>query len=133
MRAILTAIILFSISASAQVKKQKPGEQIFEKIEINAHTDRAQFARYLMRHITLPDSLIEEKGVANLTVVVSFIVDQYGRVTDVKAESDPGYGLGARAVKIIKNYPGSWTPAVQCGRQVKSYKKEIIRFCLAAD
>jgi len=62
------------------------------------------------------------------TVVVSFIVDKYGNVTDVKAEKNPGYGLGAMAVNAVRKYKGTWKPAAQCGRYVKSYKKETITF-----
>ena len=62
------------------------------------------------------------------TVVVQFIVDKAGVVSDVEAISGPKE-LRDEAVRVIKK-SGSWTPAVQNGRQVKSYKKQPIQFRL---
>lgn len=138
MRILCSIIILLCINSSfalAQDKKkapqkQEPEQNIFVRTEIEAHTDTRAFMKYIMKHAQLSDSLLQESG-GNLTVIVSFIVDQYGRVTDVKAE--PEHALGAMAAKIIRNYPGIWTPAVQCGRAVKSYKKQRITFCTATE
>ena len=55
-------------------------------------------------------------------VVVQFIVDKGGMVSDVEAISGP-QELRDEAVRVIKK-SGKWTPAVQNGRQVKSYKKQ---------
>jgi protein TonB len=66
------------------------------------------------------------------TVVVQFIVDKEGNVSDVSAISGPSEGgLRDEAVRVIKK-SGKWTPAVQNGRQVKSYKKQPIVFKLEA-
>jgi periplasmic protein TonB len=140
MRTLLTAIFLLliaSLTASAQDKKQAPKKEeeeqtVFTKIEIEAQTDMKQWNRYIMKNLTVPDSSLAQSGMANLNVVVSFIVDQYGRMTDVKVEKDPGHGLGARIVKVVRNYPGTWTPSIQCGRAVKSYKRMPIKVCLSS-
>jgi len=57
---------------------------------------------------------------------VQFIVDKQGVVSDVEAISGPNE-LREEAVRVIKK-SGQWTPAVQNGRQVKSYKKQPIIF-----
>lgn len=139
MRIQLTVIIIcISFIASAQEKKQAPKkeaeeENIFAKIEVEAHTDRATFQRYIAKNITLPDSVWNTLEAGQDKVTVVFIIDQYGRMTDVKAENAAGNPLAALAVKILRNYPGKWTPANQCGRNVKAYKKETLQFCLRAD
>jgi protein TonB len=61
------------------------------------------------------------------TVTISFIVDKEGKVSEVKAENDPGYGTAAEAVRVIKKGP-NWTPALQNGRNVISRKKQNITF-----
>jgi hypothetical protein len=122
MRALLTAIMFTtSLAAFAQDK-----EDVFTKIEIEAQTDMKQWNRYIRKNFPIPDST----KVANLNVVVSFIVDKYGRMTDVKVVKDPGNGLGRRIEKVVRDYPGTWTPSIQCGRAVKSYKKIPITVCL---
>jgi len=58
------------------------------------------------------------------TVIVKFIVDKEGNVSDVEAISGPDE-LKAEAVRVIKK-SGKWTPAIQNGRKVNSYKRQPI-------
>jgi periplasmic protein TonB len=138
MRVLLTAITLaISLAAAAQDKKQASKKQqdedlVFTKIEIEAQTDMNQWRRYILKNFPLPDSSAPS-DLANINVVVSFIIDQYGRMTDVKVEKDPGYGLKARIEKVVRDYPGTWKPSIQCGVAVKSYKKIPIMVCLARE
>ncbi len=57
-------------------------------------------------------------------VVVRFIVDKEGVVSSVEAVSGPPE-LRDAAVRVIKK-SGAWTPAVQNGRKVKSYKSQPV-------
>jgi protein TonB len=59
-----------------------------------------------------------------VTVVVRFIVDKEGNVSDVEAISGPA-PLQKEAVRVIR-LSGKWEPAIQNGRKVKSYKKQPI-------
>jgi protein TonB len=63
-------------------------------------------------------------------VVVRFIVDKEGAVSDVEAVSGPNE-LRDAAVAVIKR-SGKWNPAVQNGRKVKSYKSQPVNFKLEA-
>lgn len=137
----LTAVIILCCSAfivSAQDKKKAPAkpkveENILVKVENEAHTDLAAWQKYLLKHSLLLDSAWQKLPAGSYEAEVLFIVDKYGRLTDIKAEKDPGHGLGAYAVKIIRNYNGTWTPAIQCGRAVSAYKKQKITFEIVAD
>lgn len=137
MRTILTAIILICIGssiASAQKKEKissKEDEIVFIKQEIVAHPDQAAWDAYLQKHSKLPDSMANTIPAGTYTVSVTFIVDIYGNIIDVKADNDPGYGLSARAVKTIKGYKGKWTPGNQCGRPVKMYRKQPITYVVS--
>ena len=63
--------------------------------------------------------------------MVKFIVDKEGNVSDVEAISGPDTGgLREEAVRVIKK-SGKWTPAVQNGRFVKSYKRQPVSFKLS--
>lgn len=135
MRVPITAFIFCcSIAmASAQDKKKAPKKEedftkIFTKTDYEAHTDQVAFQRYILKHISLPDSVLSTLSPEQYTVTVSFVIDKYGRMEEVKAENASGNPLAGAAVKIIRNYPGKWTPANQCGRYVKSYKKQTIIF-----
>jgi periplasmic protein TonB len=63
----------------------------------------------------------------NYTVIVSFIVDKDGTVSQVKAENDPGYGTAQEAVRVIKS-SGKWVPAIQNGRNVVYRQRQQITF-----
>lgn len=63
------------------------------------------------------------------TVEVQFIVDRNGKVSDVKALTNPGTKLAEIAVKAIQNGP-NWIPAVNNGKTVKSYRKQPVTFRL---
>ncbi|MEP7279362.1 MAG: energy transducer TonB, partial [Bacteroidota bacterium] len=65
------------------------------------------------------------------TVYIQFVVDTEGTVSDVNAVSGPEE-LYAAAVSVSKK-SGKWIPAIQNGRQVKSYKKQPITFRLDTD
>jgi len=61
------------------------------------------------------------------TVIVSFIVDKTGMISEVKAENDPGYGTKEEAIRAIKKGP-NWIPAEQNGRAVIYRQKQSISF-----
>ncbi|MBK6620486.1 MAG: TonB family protein [Saprospirales bacterium] len=56
------------------------------------------------------------------TVVVQFVVDQQGRITDAKVVRDIGAQCGEEALRIVEmmnSMPEKWTPGKQRGRPVK--------------
>ena len=61
------------------------------------------------------------------TVVVKFIVDKEGGVTEVKAITNYGYGMEAEVIRMIKKSP-KWSPAQQDGRTVNAYRQQPITF-----
>jgi protein TonB len=139
MRPIIIAIIFICIDfsmASAQdkkkVSKNEFEEKVFTKIEVEGGPD-AGWMPYLQKHSKLPDSIAKTIPAGAYTVTVTFIVDRYGSIIEVKADNDPGYGLASRAVKAIKNYKGKWTPANQCGNTVKSYKMQAITYVVTVE
>ena len=64
------------------------------------------------------------------TVVIQFIVEKDGSVSDVRALTNHAFGMEEEAVRVIKKEP-YWVPAVQNGRQVKAYRKQPITFDIA--
>ena len=62
------------------------------------------------------------------SVMIQFVVDVNGVVSDVTAIAGPKE-LQSAAITVIRK-SGKWTPAIQNGRKVKSYKKQQITFRL---
>jgi protein TonB len=85
------------------------------------------WTKYLQRN--LQSDVPTENGAppGSYTVVVSFLVDKDGNISEVKAENDPGYGTSAEATRVISRGP-KWIPAVQNGRNVIYRQKQAITF-----
>jgi periplasmic protein TonB len=104
---------------------------IFTKVEIEAAYPGGTQAwlRFLGKNFRYPEDAVnnEIQGV----VVVQFKVDMEGNTSDIHAISGPEKGgLREEAERIIK-ISGKWTPAVQNGRMVRSYKRQPMVFRLA--
>jgi protein TonB len=115
----------------APKKDEEDWDKTFTKVEIESEYPggAAAWQRYLNRNLRYPQEAIDNE--VQGAVVVQFIVDKEGNVSDVEAISGP-QELRAEAVRVIKK-SGKWTPAVQNGRQVKSYKKQPIVFRLESE
>lgn len=64
------------------------------------------------------------------TVTISFLIDDNGKVSDVKALDDPGFGTGKEAVRVIAQGP-DWIPATQNGHKVIFANKQKIAFSVS--
>jgi|GEM_PF-1113365 hypothetical protein len=140
---LLLLVLMAGTTATSQQRQslsnKKQGEnslaeqeqdRVFTKVEINAGTDQQKWKQYLQKALVLPDSLKQKIPPGTYKVQLQFLIDQHGYIGQVKALRDPGFGLAERAVKILKNYTGSWQPATQCGRAVKSYQQQSLLFVI---
>jgi len=63
-------------------------------------------------------------------VMVHFVVDEHGNVTNVTTLGDPiGYGLEEEAIRVVSDSP-KWTPGKVKGKDVKTYVLLPIAFTL---
>ncbi|MDF2188726.1 TonB family protein [Paraflavitalea sp. CAU 1676] len=84
------------------------------------------FLNFLKENLRYPKDAIDRE--ISGTVVVQFVVDEDGIVSDVEALSGPPE-LHAEAIRVVrKSY--RWLPAKQNGRPVKYYSKQPIIFQL---
>src|SRR5215204_6743253 len=115
----------------APKKVEEDWDKTFTKVEIESEYPggSAAWQRYLLKTIRYPQEAQDNE--IQGTVVVQFIVDKAGVVSNVEAIAGPSE-LRDEAVRVIKK-SGQWTPAVQNGRQVKSYKKQPIQFRLETE
>ncbi|HEY8970772.1 MAG TPA: TonB family protein [Puia sp.] len=112
----------------APKKQDDDADKIFTKVEIESSYPGGDgaWARFLNKSLHYPDEALNNN--IEGTVMVQFVVDQEGNVSDVQAISGPTEGgLREEAIRVIKK-SGKWTPAVQNGRKVKSYKRQPVGF-----
>lgn len=87
----------------------------------------AAWMKYLERNLRQDIPVDNGAPAGDYKVIVSFIVDKDGSISQVKAENDPGYGIAAEAVRVIQK-SGKWTPAIQNGRNVTYRQQQPITF-----
>ena len=104
-------------------------DKIFSKVEIEAAYPGGMDAwrKYLERNLNAEVPILRKAPAGVYTVVIQFIVNLDGSVSDTRALTNHGYGMEEEAIRaIVKG--GKWLPAIQNGRQVNSYKKQPITF-----
>ncbi len=60
------------------------------------------------------------ENIATLRVFVYFVVETDGTLTSVKATSDPGHGMAAEAVRVLKSLKAKWKPGLKGGKAVRT-------------
>jgi len=69
----------------------------------------------------------DDKEFSGGLVVLSFVVNEDGTLSDIVVLRDIGYACGEEAVRVVKSMP-RWTPGMQRGRAVKVSYKLPVRF-----
>lgn len=82
---------------------------------------------YLRNHTEYPEST-KRMGIEG-SVVVKFVVEKDGSITDVELVRGLGYGLDKEALRAVANSP-NWEPALHNGRLVRFQKYVSIHFKL---
>ena len=115
-------------------KKEEDENTVFTKVEVEAQFPggEKEWKRFLERNLEANVPIDNNAPEGTYSVVVQFIVDREGIISDVRALTNHGYGMEEEAMRVIKKGP-KWTPAVQNGRQVKAYRKQPITFVVAAE
>ncbi|MBK8952417.1 MAG: energy transducer TonB [Chitinophagaceae bacterium] len=66
------------------------------------------------------------------TILIQFVVDSEGNVSDLRPLTNLGYGMEEEAMRVLKKAKG-WEPAIQNGLRVKAYHKQPITFEVLGD
>lgn len=107
-------------------------EVIFTKVEIEASFPGGldKWKRYLERTLNAETPIKNGAPEGSYSVIIQFVVDSEGNLSDIQTLTNFGYGLEEEAIRVIKKGP-SWNPAIQNGTKVKSYKKQSITFIVS--
>jgi len=90
------------------------------------------WAIFLQKNLN-PNIPIKRKAPAGIyTVVVQFIVDKTGKLSDIKALTNHGFGMEEEVMRVMRRSP-RWQPAVQNGRPVKAYRKQPVTFAITQE
>lgn len=85
---------------------------------------------YLSSHLKAKVPVKNGAKAGLYTVIVTFLVDKDGKISDVEAATDPGFGTAEEAVRVVKNGP-KWIPAIQNNQAVVYRQKQSITFSVS--
>jgi len=113
---VFALIVLLANNVHAQdTLKSKTNNEKFIAIEVEP-SFRGSFGEYIGRNLRYP----EVAKIVGLTgkVLVQFVIEKNGSVTEVKPVKCLGAGCTSEAVRVISESP-NWRPGIQNGKPVR--------------
>jgi len=104
-------------------------EKLYTRVEKEAEFKGgdAGWVKYLEENMD-PNVPVDNNAPAgSYQVIVQFIVNIDGTLSDITALTNHGFGMEKEVVRIIKQGP-QWVPAVRFGRTIKAYRKQPVTF-----
>jgi len=108
------------------IEKPKPGNQILDIVHVQAKY-AGNWEKFLLRHLNAEVPIDNGAPAGKYTVIIQFVVDLDGSVSDIKPLTSHGYGLEEEAIRVLKK-ANKWEPGIQNGFAVKSYRRQPITF-----
>ena len=140
-RPLITSALLITISLSTVAQNEiRPdtlqpsidnADPAFEKVDIEASFPGgdAAWRKFLEKNLR-GDVATENGAPAGIyTVLVQFIVDKEGNLSDIKPLTNWGYGMEKEVLRLIAISP-KWSPASRNGRALKAYRKQPVTFMI---
>jgi periplasmic protein TonB len=73
-----------------------------------------KFYKFVSKNFVSPD----DDSFGGGKVLVTFVVEKDGSLTDIKVTRDPGFGTAKEAIRVLKSCP-KWNPGEQNGKKVR--------------
>ncbi|WP_018629484.1 M56 family metallopeptidase [Niabella aurantiaca] len=102
-------------------------EEIFTKMEVPPKFN-GDWVPFLFEHLDATVAVKHGAPTGNYQAIVQFIIDRKGGMHNVKVIKDPGYGMGAEAMRVVKAASDKWIAGKQNGRDINAFVKQPITF-----
>lgn len=132
MKPVIFLSIFLACTYFCSSQSPASNEKVYVKVEVEARFPGGDSAwrNYLQNSdelIKITEKAAETIKNGKYKVIVRFVVDRDGSISDINATTKHGHGLEEGAIEVIKK-SGRWLPANHSGRSVKSYKEQPIIF-----
>ncbi len=93
-------------------------DALFEQVEVMPEPPggMSAFVQWVGKSYNYPDAALQQ-GIKG-SVLVSFVVERDGSLTDLKIVRDLRYGTGEEALRVLRKAK-KWSPGIQNGRKVR--------------
>lgn len=108
------------------IEKSPESKEPFRAVEIEAKFI-GDWPKFLFRNLNGNVPVDNEAPPGKYTVLVEFVVDLDGSVSNIVALTNHGFGMEQEAIRVIKK-ASKWEPAFQNGTHVKAYRRQPITF-----
>ena len=126
--------LLFSVKLFAQVTPLpadsiKTNVRIFTKVDVEAFYPGSDegWRNFLRKNLNANVPVDNASPAGKYTVIIKFVVSYDGSLSDIKAETNVGYGMEQEVIRIIKK-SGNWIAAEQNHRKVNAYRRQPVTF-----
>ncbi|NOT50524.1 MAG: hypothetical protein HOP10_04525 [Chitinophagaceae bacterium] len=108
---------------------QSTADSIFQKVDLEAAFPggNAGWRKYLENNLNAEVPAVNGARPRTYTVIIQFIVDTSGNLSDFKALTNHGFGMEQEVTRVIIKGP-KWEPAIHNGRKVKAFRKQPVTF-----
>lgn len=122
------------ISSDTIPDNETTEEKIFERVEIEAAFPGGEnvWRKFLEQNLNAATPVNYGAPAGQYTVLIQFVVDKSGKISDIKALTNHGYGMEAEVIRLLKKAP-MWSSAIQDGRPVKAYRKQPVTFMVVEE
>lgn len=126
---IIQAPVEIANTQIMEIRKPDNENEIFTKVEKEAGFPGGEDAwrNYLRNTLNANTPIDNGAPAGKYTVIVKFVVSKDGSLSDIKCDTDPGFGMCEEAIRVIKKTK-SWIPALQNGSNVNAYRRQPIVF-----
>jgi periplasmic protein TonB len=121
---IIATILLGTSGAYAQVSQDRTEIVLSERDKPKYPGGDAELRKYLSLNLRYPTRALEE-GIEG-EVLIGFVIDVEGTVTDIKILKGIGHGCDEEAIRVVRGMP-QWKPAQIKGKVVKvAYRLPVV-------
>ncbi len=127
-------VIEFTLKGKMVITEVDPPDpkKVYEKVDIAAAFPGGKKAwdKFIELNLNPLVPANNNAPAGKYTVVLAFIVNKDGSITDIEPVTKNGYGLEAESTRVMKLSP-KWVPAIQNGRQVNAFHKQSFFFTIS--
>ena len=131
---VVLVLLVCSKSFSQTTSDADTTKHIFEKVEVEASYPggEAAWRHFLERNLNPSVPVDNGAPYGRYLIIVQFIVDKEGRVSNIKPLTREGFGMEQEVVRIM-NKSGLWTPAIMNVKPVNAYRRQPVTFMMQLD
>jgi protein TonB len=119
------SIILFFMILAQSGKAQNltpnekvPDDRIYAVVDTPAAPEGGLRTYYNNFAKAFRTPVVADKDITQIKIMIAFVVEKDGSLTDFKILRNPGYGAAEEAIRVLKSMP-SWTAGILEGNAVR--------------